>query len=71
MNRKILTLISFLLVVLGILGRAYAASYTYVDTNGILRDSLLLPIGTLLFLLGFLGLVGIGCMTLWFNFREK
>ena len=51
MIRKIL-ITSIILLALGTIGRIYAADYTYVDANNILRDTAWLPISTIMFLAG-------------------
>jgi len=53
MIRKIL-ITSIILLTLGTIGRIYAADYTYIDANNILRDTAWLPISTLMFLAGVL-----------------
>ena len=45
MKRNILY-ISIVLIVVGLIGRLYAAQYTYVTPEGVLVDSAWLPIGT-------------------------
>ncbi len=41
-----------ILLITGTIGRLYAANYTYVDADNILRDSAWLPIGSLMMLVG-------------------
>ena len=48
------------LVVIGIVGRFYAAQYTHVTPDGILRDSLWLPIGSFMVIFGTLALLVCG-----------
>lgn len=53
MNKKLLfTGLGFFIV--GLIGRIYANSITYVDAEGMLHDSVWLPIGTLLLFVGML-----------------
>lgn len=65
MARK-LSITSVIMLVVGIIGRIYANNYTYIDANGILRDTAWLPISALLLLIGFLlllislGIYGVG-----------
>ncbi len=40
--------ISIALIVVGIIGRLYAEQYSHVTPDGILQDSIWLPIGTLM-----------------------
>ena len=63
MKRKIFY-ISIGLIVIGIIGRIYAAQYTYVSSDGILHDSAWLPIGTLMIVIGILALVVLGILYL-------
>ena len=51
MTRKLL-ITSILLLTMGIIGRIYAANYTYIDANNVLRDTAWLPIGSFMFLAG-------------------
>lgn len=53
MTRKLL-ITSIIMLVLGNIGRIYANNYTYIDTDGILRDTAWLPISAFLLLSGFL-----------------
>ena len=45
------------LFVSGLIGRLYAAQYTYVAADGILHDTIWLPIGTILLLFSILALL--------------
>ncbi|NOZ48945.1 MAG: hypothetical protein GXP37_02715 [Chloroflexi bacterium] len=45
---------SIVLIVVGVIGRIYAAQYTHVTTEGVLVDSAWLPIGTLMIAIGIL-----------------
>lgn len=42
------------LTLIGFVGRLYAANYSYVDADNILRDSIWLPIGSFMFIAGVL-----------------
>jgi energy-converting hydrogenase Eha subunit C len=53
MIRKTL-ITSIIFLALGTIGRIYAADYTYVNANNMLRDTAWLPISTLMFLVGML-----------------
>ncbi len=46
--------ISIVLIVIGIIGRLYADQYSHVTPEGMLVDSIWLPIGTLMILIGVL-----------------
>ena len=50
----------FMLIIIGFLGRLYAVSYTHVTPDGVLHDSLWLPIGTFMFLIGSIMLIIVG-----------
>lgn len=49
-----LLIASIILLAAGFIGRVYAANYTFVDADGILRDTAWLPLSTLMLLVGFL-----------------
>ncbi len=51
---------SIALIVIGIIGRIYAAQYSYVSPEGMLQDSAWLPIGTLMIIIGVLALIVLG-----------
>jgi energy-converting hydrogenase Eha subunit C len=59
MKRKILY-ISIVLIVVGFIGRIYADRYSYVTPEGMLVDSIWLPIGTLMIVIGVLALFVLG-----------
>jgi len=59
MKRNVLY-ISIALIVIGIIGRIYAAQYTYVTPGGMIQDSAWLPIGTLMIVIGVLALIALG-----------
>lgn len=40
------------LTLIGFVGRLYAANYSYIDADNILRDSAWLPIGSFMFIVG-------------------
>ena len=46
--------ISIVLIVIGIIGRLYADQYSHITPEGMLVDSIWLPIGTLMILIGVL-----------------
>jgi len=54
--------ISIVLIVIGIIGRLYAAQYTHVTPEGLLVDSVWLPIGSLLVIIGILALFALGIL---------
>jgi len=54
--------ISIVLIVIGIIGRLYAAQYTHVTPEGVLVDSVWLPIGSLLVIIGILALFVLGIL---------
>ena len=54
--------ISIVLVVIGIIGRLYAAQYSHVTAESMLVDSVWLPIGTLLMVVGILALLVLGVL---------
>jgi len=53
MTRKFF-IASIIMLVVGSIGRIYANNYTFIDANGILRDTVWLPISALLLIVGFL-----------------
>ena len=63
MKKKVLYT-SLALIVIGIIGRIYAAQYSYVSADGMLHDSAWLPIGTLMIFIGVLALIILGIMAL-------
>lgn len=58
MKQKLL-ITTVIMLVVGTVGRIYANNYTYIDANGILRDTAWLPISTFLLLIGFLLLLAV------------
>ena len=54
--------ISVVLVVIGLIGRLYAAQYGHVTPEGMLVDSVWLPIGTLMMVIGILALLVLGVL---------
>ena len=54
--------ITIVLIVIGIIGRLYAAQYTHVTPEGVLVDSVWLPIGSLLVIIGILALFVLGIL---------
>jgi len=61
MKRKVFY-ISIGLIVIGIIGRLYADQYSHVTAEGMLVDSIWLPIGTLLVIIGILALFVLGIL---------
>ena len=55
MKRNILY-ISIVLIVIGVIGRVYGDRYSHVTPEGMLVDSIWLPIGTLMIIIGVLAL---------------
>jgi len=55
--KRTLLFISIALIVIGAIGRIYANLYSHVTPEGMVVDSIWLPIGTLMFLLGLLLLI--------------
>lgn len=60
--KRIILYTSIVLIVIGIIGRLYAALYTHVTPEGVLVESAWLPIGTLMILLGILALFVLGIL---------
>ena len=58
--KRIALYVSVGLVVIGLIGRLYAAQYSHVTAEGMLVDSAWLPIGTLLMVVGILALLVLG-----------
>ena len=54
--------ISIALIVIGIIGRIYAAQFSYVTPEGVLQDSAWLPIGALMIIIGVLALIVLGIL---------
>ncbi len=54
--------VSIVLIVIGIIGRLYAAQYSHVTPEGMLVDSIWLPIGTLMIMIGVLALFVLGIL---------
>ena len=54
--------ISIVLIVVGVIGRIYAAQYSHVTPEGMLVDSAWLPIGTLMVVIGILVLIVLGIL---------
>ena len=63
--------ISIVLIVIGIIGRLYAAQYTHVTPEGMLVDSVWLPIGTLMILIGVLALFVLGILSVISYLRNR
>jgi len=61
MKRKVFY-ISIGLIVIGIIGRLYADQYSHVTPEGMLVDSIWLPIGTLMVMIGILALFVLGIL---------
>ena len=64
MNRKTALIASIALIVIGLIGRIYADQYSYVSADGMLHDSIWLPIGTLMVVAGVLALLIVGLLYL-------
>ena len=62
---------SFIMLVVGIIGRIYASNYTYVDEAGILYDSAWLPIGTLLIVISVVILLVLGVLSIINYFKNR
>ena len=60
--KRIILYVSIVLIVIGIIGRLYAAQYTHVTPEGVLVESAWLPIGTLMIMLGILALLVLGIL---------
>jgi len=54
--------VSIVLIVIGIIGRLYADQYSHVTPEGMLVDSMWLPIGTLMIIIGVLALFVLGIL---------
>ena len=54
--------VSIVLIVIGIIGRLYADQYSHVTPEGMVVDSIWLPIGTLMILIGVLALIVLGIL---------
>ena len=52
--------VSIALIVIGIIGRIYADQSSYVMPDGMLHDSIWLPLGTLMIFIGVLILIILG-----------
>jgi uncharacterized membrane protein len=61
MKRKVLY-IGIVLIVIGMIGRTYAAQYSHVTPEGLLVDSAWLPIGSLMVVIGVLALLVSGIL---------
>ena len=62
--KRIALYVSLALIVVGLIGRIYAAQYSYVTEEGMLVDSEWLPVGTLLIVIGVLALLVVGVLYL-------
>jgi len=60
MNRKRSLIASLVFIALGFLGRLYGDQYSYVSADGMLHDSIWLPIGTLMMVFGIIALLIVG-----------
>ena len=60
--KRIILYTSIVLIVIGIIGRLYAAQYAHVTPEGVLVESAWLPIGTLMIMLGILALFVLGIL---------
>ena len=69
--KRIVLYISIVLIVVGTIGRIYADQYSYVTPEGMLVDSPWLPIGTLMIVVGVLGLFVSGVLYLISFLRKR
>jgi energy-converting hydrogenase Eha subunit C len=60
--KRIILYTSIVLIVIGIIGRLYAAQYAHVTPEGVLVESTWLPIGTLMIIVGILALLVLGIL---------
>ncbi len=63
--------VSIVLIVIGIIGRLYAAQYSHVTPEGMVVDSIWLPIGTLMILIGVLTLFVLGILAVIGYLRNR
>ena len=70
MKRKALY-ISIALIVIGVIGRLYADQYSHVTAEGMLVDSIWLPIGTLMIMIGVLALFILGIIYILSYVRNR
>jgi uncharacterized membrane protein len=71
MRRKLFLFLSIILIVVGIIGRVFADRYSYVSADGILHESIWLPLGTLMVMVGVLTLVGVGIVYLVSYYKNR
>ena len=70
MKRNILY-VSIVLIAIGIIGRLYADQYSHVTPEGMLVDSIWLPIGTLMIMIGVLALFVLGILSVISYLRNR
>jgi len=70
MKRRVLY-ISIVLIVIGVIGRLYADQYSHVTPEGMVVDSVWLPIGTLMIVIGVLVLFVLGILYLISYLRNR
>ena len=63
--------ISIALIVIGIIGRLYADQYSHVTPEGLVVDSVWLPIGSLMVVVGILALLVLGILYLASYLRNR
>jgi len=63
--------ISIVLIVVGIIGRLYADQYSHVTPEGMLVESIWLPIGTLMIIIGVLVLFVLGILYIISYLRSR
>jgi uncharacterized membrane protein len=61
--KRIVFYVSIVLIVIGIIGYIYANQYSHVTPEGMVVDSVWLPIGTLMILIGVLALIVLGIVS--------
>ena len=69
--KRIVLIISIVLIVVGGIGRVYADQYSYVSADGMLHDSIWLPLGTLMIVLGVFILIVLGIVSLIGYLRKR
>ncbi|MBI9044963.1 MAG: DUF3955 domain-containing protein [Anaerolineaceae bacterium] len=69
--KRIMLIASIAMIVVGIMGQIYANNYTYVDTNGVLRDSAWMPISAILLFIGFLFLLISAVLYIVYYFKNR
>ncbi|MEM8863346.1 MAG: DUF3955 domain-containing protein [Chloroflexota bacterium] len=70
MNHNRFLFTGLFLSAIGVIGRVYAASVSTVSADGILHDSLWLPLGSLLLILGLIFFAGFGIESVFSSKRK-